>query len=330
MQNRTLFTWKSLSSTPVGMRIQHPTQEIDLHRIILRYLHTRVQNETVLRKLRRSIDQYGQITPVLVVPEETGVFILIDGYMRVLAIKTCKMDMVNVQICESGEKDALVLMLRKDSERRAEPIEQALMISELIERFGMSLSEVGKEMARDKSWVKRRLDLIVHLPEEALEAVQTGKISVWSASRVLAPLARANSDHARQLTRHLQKHPMPTRQLAGLYEHYKKSNRNVRKRIIDDPCLFCRVEESKRMDAQAQNVKNGPEGLWIKDMGIVYNILVRLCNRLETVFYQGQPEPDHNELMHAFRKAKTQFELMERRIRGHERPTNPPDSQTIE
>ena len=88
------------------MTIRHPTQEIDLHRIVLRYLHTRVRNETVLQKLRRSINQYGQITPVSAVREETGEFVLIDGYLRVFAIKQCGMDTVNARICETGEKDA--------------------------------------------------------------------------------------------------------------------------------------------------------------------------------------------------------------------------------
>ncbi len=310
------------------MMIQHPAKEIDLHRIALRYLHTRVQNKTVLEKLRRSIERYGQITPVLAVQEDNGEFVLIDGYLRVLAIKKCKMDMVKVQVCEDKEMDALMLMLRKGNERRLEPIEEALMIAELIERFEMSLSEVGKKMARDKSWVKRRLDLIHHLPEEALKAVQSGKISTWSASRVVAPLARANPEHARRLTAHLETHSISTRQLAGLYEHYKKSNRNVRKRIIEDPSLFCRVEESKKQEAEAQKVKNGPEGAWLKDMNIVYHILIRLSNRTETVFYRGQPEPDYNDLMQAFQKAKTQFEIIERRINGYERPADTGNSET--
>lgn len=310
------------------MMIQHPAQEIDLHRIALRYLHTRVQNETILERLRRSIEQYGQITPVIAVQEDSGEFVLIDGYLRVLAIKKCKMDMVNVQICGSKEKEALILMLRKGNERRFEPVEEALMIAELMEKFDMPMSEVGKRMARDKSWIKRRLDLIRHLPEEALKAVQSGKMSTWSASRVLAPLARANPGHARRLTAHLENHSISTRQLADLYEHYKKSNRNVRKRIIEDPSLFCRVEESKKQEAEAQKVKNGPEGAWLKDMGIIYHILIRLSNRIENVFYQGQPQPDHDELMQAFQKAKTQFEIIERRINGYERSANKGNSKT--
>jgi hypothetical protein len=36
------------------------------------------------------------------------------------------------------------------------------------------------------------------LPDAALAAVCTGRLSSWAASRVVAPLARANSEHADQ------------------------------------------------------------------------------------------------------------------------------------
>ena len=296
------------------MEIQNPHKEIDLHRIIPRYIHTRVQNESVLQKLHRSIERHGQITPVLVVPDTTGNFVLIDGYMRVLAIQKCRMDTVNADICEFNEKEALIMVVRKSNERNWEAIEQALIISELIERFKMSLSDVAKEMTRDKSWVKRRLDLVRQLPEETLNAVQSGHVSPWSGSRVLAPLARANPDHARLLTKHLIDQPMSTRQLVRLYEHYKKSNREVRQRIIDNPLMFNEAEKARQQELDAQKVKNGPEGSWIKDMGLVCNILLRLCKQIETVFYQGQSKADRDELMRAFDKTKTQLELIERRI----------------
>ncbi len=301
------------------MEIQSPNKAIDLHRIILRYIDTRVQNETVLTKLRRSIEQHGQITPVLVVPADAGRFVLIDGYMRVLVIKKCGWDMVNALICDTEEKDALFSVLRKGDERHWEAIEQASIICELIGRFDMTMSEVAKKMARDKSWVKRRLDLIRDLSDESLDAVRSGHVSPWTASRVLAPLARANPEHAGRLTQHLVGQSAPTRQVAGFYEHYKKSNRKVRQRMIDDPAMFFKAEKTKLRESETEKVKIGPEGVWFKDIRVVSHILLRLCKAIETVFYQGQSESDRNELVRAFNDAKKQFQLMERRINGHDR-----------
>ncbi len=185
-------------------------------------------------------------------------------------------------------------------------------------------------MARDKSWVKRRLDLIDQLPEESLCAVKSGQVSPWAASRVLAPLARANAEHASRLTRHLIDNPMPTRQIAEFYEHYKKSNRKVRPRMIDDPSMFCKAQKSKRRRRETEAVKAGPEGLWLEEIQIVSNTLLRLFGRIETVFYRGQPESDRNELVRAFNKAKDQFKRMDREVNSHDRVSNPPGGNTDE
>lgn len=301
-----------------GMKNDSQHTEIDLHRIELRYIHTRIQKESVLNELRNSIEQYGLLMPVQVVPDTKGGFVLIDGYLRVAAVKKCGWDTVDACICEIDEKNALISVLRRGSERRQQAIEQASIIRELIDRFDMSMSQVARKMARDKSWVKRRLDIVDHLPEESLNAVRTGHVSPWAASRVLAPLARANNEHARRLTRYLIDQPLPTRQLADFYEHYKKSNRKVRERMIADPGLFFKAQKSKKKKQEAEKVKVGPEGLWIKDMQTVSNILSRLFSNMETVFYRGQAASDRNELIRAFGKAKNQIELIDKEIMCHD------------
>ena len=72
----------------------------------------------------------------------------------------------------------------------------------------------------------------------ALQAVMAGKVSTWAASHVLVPLSRVNEEDAVRLTDKLLEDPLSTRELSRLYEHYKKSNRVVRDRIIEDPVLF--------------------------------------------------------------------------------------------
>ena len=46
--------------------------------------------------------------------------------------------------------------------------------------------------------VSRRLDLVCGLPDPLLQAVREGTFSPWAATRILAPLARANSDHGQR------------------------------------------------------------------------------------------------------------------------------------
>ncbi|MBU1057235.1 MAG: hypothetical protein KJ804_02810 [Proteobacteria bacterium] len=78
----------------------------------------------------------------------------------------------------------------------------------------------------------------------------TGKVSSWSASRVLVPLSRVNEQDCINLTKKIIADPLSTRELVCLYKHYKKSNRTIRDRIIADPPLFAKTvkqqEEQKR------------------------------------------------------------------------------------
>ncbi len=173
--------------------------KIDIHLVDLRYAHTRTKNATVLARMQNSITRYGQIVPALAVPENNK-FILIDGYLRLHALKACGHDCIKLHVVEENEADSLFVLLARNNDRQWEVIEQASLIQELHSRFSYSFGEIAKRLGRDKSWVKRRLDLVESLPEEIKQAVMTGKVSTWSASRVLAPLARANEEDARRLT----------------------------------------------------------------------------------------------------------------------------------
>lgn len=306
-----------------GMDIESADREIDLHQIVLRYAHIRLHNEAVLRRLYRSIERYGQITPVLVVPEKDNRFVLIDGYLRVQVSRMCGKDTVMARIWETEEKNALLWVLAKSDARQWEAVEQASMLCELTVRFELTMEEIAKRVGRDKSWVKRRLDLIQALPEDVLCAVKSGHISTWSASRILAPLARANPGHAQQLSTHLIKEPVATRELAHFYEHYKKANRGVRNQMINNPSLFFKTVKSRDEDEAAMKINKGPEGAWLKDIKVVFHILLRLKGRLSTVFYPGQPKLDRKELVDAFRQAKTLFEHLDKEVIRYDQSADP-------
>jgi len=308
-----------------GMNIE--AREIDLHQIELRYAHTRVKNETILRRLRSSIERYGQITPVLVVPDKDNRFVLIDGYLRLQVMRMCGKDTVIARVWETEEHNALLTVLAKSDARQWEAVEQASMLSELIVRFELSMEQVAKRVGRDKSWVKRRLDLIRALPEDVLNAVRAGHVSTWAASRILAPLARANTEHAQQLTAYLLKDAVSTRELDRFYAHYKRSNRNVRNKMINNPALFLKAAMSRDEDKAAMGLNNGPEGAWLKDINVVFHILIRLKKQLPTVFYPELAEIDRKEIVEVFKKAKAMFEHLHKEIISHDRSANPADNR---
>lgn len=299
------------------METDKKIMEVDIHLLDLRYAHTRIKNAKVLAKMQSSINRYGQIVPAIAVPQTTN-FILIDGYLRLQALKACGQDCIKLHIVEEEEADSLFILLAKNNDRQWEAIEQASLIQELHNRFTYSFGEIAKRLGRDKSWVKRRLDLVDSLPEEIKQAVMTGKLSTWSASHILMPLSRVNENDACQLTKKLLKNPLSTRDVARLYEHYKKSNRVVRDRIIDDPSLFAKTIKQQDQEYDAKQINDGPEGKWQKDITIVCHILKRLLSTAEYVFYPEQDRFKHRQRLIWIKNAKEM--IIELKNRAERRP----------
>ncbi len=266
------------------MKTKKQAKKVDIHLLDLRYCHTRIKNDKNLVTLANSIQMYGQIVPALTVLEQDR-HVLIDGYKRVAALKDCGHDCITIQIVDTTESSSLFLLLAQNNERKLEAIEQAALIQELRDRFNCSFSEIAVRLGKNKSWVKRRLDLVKSLPDEIHQAVMTGKLSSWAASRVLAPLARANEQDCLDLTKKIIDDPLSTRKLVLLYKHYGKSNRKVRDRIIGNPALFAKTMQEQKDTASSQQLAEGPEGKW-KDISVVCHILKRLKTTSRDVFIQ--------------------------------------------
>ena len=308
------------------MEILPPNIEVDIHLLDLRYEHTRIKDAKSLRRLQASISSYGQIVPALVVAEDDK-FILIDGYLRLKALKGCGHDCIYVQVLEDAEVNALFTLLAQDNAHHYEAIEQASLINELHSRFSCSFAEIGKRLGRDKSWVKRRLDLITSLPDTIQQAVMNGKVSTWAASHVLVPLSRVNAKDACQLTENISKDPISTRELNALYKHYQKSTRKVRDRIITQPALFAKTIKQQALEREAKQIADGPEGKWQRDITVVCHILKRLLNTAEYVFYPSIDEFQYRQHCIWIKNAeKTLMELKERARRSHDTPDIPPDN----
>lgn len=284
-------------------------QKIDIHRLELRYGHIRIQQPSRVRRLSDSIAQNSQRCPLFAVSGDDNRLILIDGYQRHAALRLLARDTAMVQVLDLTEQQALMQLLVQRGNRAWEAIEEAGLIQELHRRFGCSFGQIGRQMGRDKSFVKRRLDLLESLPEKILAQVLGGIISTWAASRVLVPLARANDTDAEKLSSHLEKEPMSTRQLKSFYDHYRKSNRKVRDRMLSSPSLFIRSLEDKNGQTD-----DSPEAKWLRDAKAVCGILYRMQKKTETVFYPNQEKIQRNVMLSQVGRARRLTQELQKRI----------------
>jgi ParB/RepB/Spo0J family partition protein len=294
---------------------------LDLHLLNPRFAPLRLRDPERLACLTRSMRQHGQLMPVLVVPESLDPprWVVIDGYRRLEALREIGEDLVWVDVWDRPVDEALLLCLARGPDRGWEAIEEAALLHELSGRY--SLRELAQRIGRDVSWVSRRLNLFKALPEELLEAVRTGKLSVWAATRILAPLARANSAHARTLLRELEKTPLSTRELERLFAQYQRAPKAQRERLVENPCLFVQALDSREQAAEDQLLAEGPEGAWCKDLVVTEKILKRLTTLAPTLFFPQQERRDTDRLQQPYARTKAQFQRLEQvlgQVIGHD------------
>jgi ParB family transcriptional regulator, chromosome partitioning protein len=300
----------------MAKKSQHST-EVDLSSLDLRYAHTRIARPKHVEMIASSIERFDQITPVLIIPEAERL-VLIHGFVRLAAIRKLGRDTIRADIQEISEAQALYHLLADTQERQWEAVEQAWIIRDLNQRLGCSLREIARGIGYDPSWVTRRLSLIEGLSEDILRSVAKGQISTYTATRVLVPLARANTDHAEKLVAHLADHRLSTRDLAGFFKHYEASNKQTRERMIRDPSLFLKAKKSREDKTSDDALRQGPEGAWIKDWDIVKAVLRRVMRQLGTVIYPGQDGDDRVRLVRPYGDVRAMMAEIEQKIAGME------------
>jgi ParB family chromosome partitioning protein len=267
--------------------------DLDLHRLDLRFAGSRLVEPQAVARIAQSIERCGQIVPCIVVAVPGGAGtgadprVLIDGYRRVAALRRLGRDTARVEQWTCDLTEALLGVLARTQDRRFASIEEALLLRELVQGQGLSQHDLARRSGRDVSWVSRRLALLSALPDAALAAVRAGKLSGWAANRIVAPLARANTEHADRLLAVLAVVPLSTRELQCWFEHYQRAARPVRERMLDDPRLFLDARRATDERRAGERLRAGPEGECAADLRCLEAVLARLKNRVAVL----QPVP---------------------------------------
>jgi ParB-like chromosome segregation protein Spo0J len=293
-------------------------KEIEIAQLYLRYAHTRIQRPERVLALANSIERFGQVLPVIVLRGEGNSFVLLDGYLRVKALKRCLRDTVLAEIWEGKEEEALVEILVRANNRKWDLLEEAALLRELHDHYHLSQSRIAARVGRKQSWVSGRLALYHALSEELLEMIRKGTISTWAATRVIAPIARAIPEHAKALSENLSKASLSTRELAQFFHHYQKANQKQRENMVHDPLLFLKALHSREEAAEAKALKEGLEGKWLRDLRVIGHRLRGLIKDVATLLYSGQSHFDRRILLSAFEESKEHWMKLEKQIRRYD------------
>ena len=300
-------------------------KEIEIAQLQLRYAHTRIEWPQRVLALAHSMERFGQVLPVIVLRKGENSFVLIDGYLRVKALKRCLRDTVLAEIWEGKEEEALVEILARANSRKWDLLEEAALLRELHDQHHLSQSRIASMVGRKQSWVSGRLALYSTLSEDLLESIRKGALSTWAATRVIAPIARAIPEHAKTLSENLSKASLSTRDLTLMFHHYQKANRKQRENIVSEPFLFLKALHAREEAIEARSLKEGPEGKWLRDLRVIAHMLRGLVKGVPTLFYPDLSNLDRRILLTAIEEGKEQLTKLEKQIRRYDRHDHPRD-----
>jgi len=276
--------------------------EVELHQLELRYERLRKRAPAAERALVGSLAEHGQQLPIVVVGEAAR-FVVIDGYKRVRALKRLSRDTVHASDWRMAELDALLLERRLRCGRE-DALDQAWLMAELKERFGLSLEELAQRFERSKSWVSRRLGLIQTLPPVIHDQVRAGELSAHAAMKYLLVLARANAPAAVQLAATIAPLKLTSRQVGALYAGWRSGTQRTRALILERPEVYLQAQSSQ-MPAPPSATER-----WLNDLGALSGIAKRARRTLEGGLLQELLEQERTEVEQGFERMRSELQRL--------------------
>ena len=138
------------------------------------------------RAMARSLERYGQLSPVVVCRRQDR-YELIDGFKRLGAVRgLAQIPRLSARLMEADERTAKAAIygLNRAGGRTRE-LEEAWIIQALVREDGMSQVEVAELLGRHKSWVCRRLALIERLGPKAKDELRVGLLTPTAARQIV-------------------------------------------------------------------------------------------------------------------------------------------------
>ena len=187
--------WMRAVISFLKMKEQLCIEEISVSEVGEKYGALRIVSPRADAAMVKSLRKYGQISPVVCVKGE-GRYELIDGFKRLRACRRLDKTTLRAKGMEVNARVCKAAMIQlNQSGRSINEMEEALVVQSLHREDGLTQTEIGVLLGRDKSWVSRRISLIERLSEEVQEDIRLGLISVMTG-RDLAKLPRGNQKEA--------------------------------------------------------------------------------------------------------------------------------------
>lgn len=263
-------------------------EEIAVSEVGEKYGAFRIVSPPAEAAMMKSIQRYGQISPVVCVKSGSG-YELVDGFKRLRACRRLNKAVLKAKTEEFSERacKAAIIQLNRTG-RSISEMEEAMVLQSLHREDKLTQVEIAVLVGRHKSWVSRRIALIERLSAEVQENIRLGLITIM-VGRELSKLPRGNQKAAADA---VLKHRLSTRETTRLITYLLSRSRWEYETILWAPwevierrqprpegieaklISFERICRSLSEAAKKNKIKNG---------GYLYEPIERAINAAEEV-----------------------------------------------
>ena len=161
------------------------SSSLPVHKIVRnRHQPRKVFHENEIKQLADSIDENGQISPI-VVRKMGEKYELIVGERRWRATQLLKKDKIDAVIIDADEKTSAILSIVENVQREdLNSMEEAESLLRLVNEFGMSHDDVSKYISKSRTHVTNLIRLN-DLSDYGKEQLRMGAITMGHARAVL-------------------------------------------------------------------------------------------------------------------------------------------------
>ena len=150
-------------------------------------MHRVKVTEASVRDLATSMQSIGQLSPIIVRPDDSG-YALVAGHRRLLAAQRLGWSLIDARFVGTGAFSDWDVRTAENLERaQLSPYEEALAITDAVMNEQLEVADVALRMNRSTDWVTDRLELM-DWPPPLQQAVHKGTLSL-AAARPLAAIA---------------------------------------------------------------------------------------------------------------------------------------------
>jgi ParB/RepB/Spo0J family partition protein len=224
------------------------------------------------RAMVRSLERYGQLSPVVVCQRQQR-YELIDGFKRLGAARTAHISHLSARLLEADERTAKAAIygLNRAGGRTRE-LEEAWIIQALVREDGMSQVEVAELLGRHKSWVCRRLALIERLGPKAKDDLRVGLLSPTAARQVV----RLPEGNQAEVLEAIRREALSTAELAGVVDLWLRcSERRQQEYLLQHPREALSQAKGALPAVRDPRLSEAGNQVW-KRVGLLLDVLGRM------------------------------------------------------